>query len=100
MSERGQNKKFLLGITVALIIPVICYILAKELSDGTVKLPRRYVAETVANGDTVFHQVGDLVLTNQLGQRVSLASDLKGRIVVVNFIFTNCPNACPTLTAI
>ncbi len=98
MSEKRSNKKFLLGITVALIIPVICYILAKELSDGTVKLPRRYVAETVANGDTVFHQVGDLVLTNQLGQRVSLASDLKGRIVVVNFIFTNCPNVCPTLT--
>ncbi len=98
MSEKRSNKKFLLGITVALIIPVICYILAKELSDGTVKLPRRYVAETVANGDTVFHQVGDLVLTNQLGQRVSLANDLKGRIVVVNFIFTNCPNVCPTLT--
>lgn len=98
MSEKRSNKKFLLGITVALIIPVICYILAKELSDGKVKLPRRYVVESVANGDTVFHQVGDLVLTNQLGQRVSLANDLKGKIVVLNFIFTNCPDVCPTLT--
>jgi protein SCO1/2 len=33
-------------------------------------------------------------LIDQDGRNISLA-DCKGRITVVNFIFTHCPNACP-----
>ncbi len=98
MAEKRSNSRFLLGITFALLIPVACYLAVKKLSDGKITMPRRHIAETVANGDTVFHRVGDLVLTNQLGQRVSLNKDLEGKLVVVNFIFTNCPTVCPTLT--
>ena len=37
-------------------------------------------------------------LTTQDGSALSLA-DLRGKIVVVNFIFTNCADTCPLLTA-
>jgi protein SCO1/2 len=37
-------------------------------------------------------------LTTQDGGALSLA-DLRGKVVVVNFIFTNCADTCPLLTA-
>jgi protein SCO1/2 len=40
----------------------------------------------------------DIPLIDQHGHRVSLAS-LKGRPVLVDFIYANCPTACPLLTA-
>jgi protein SCO1 len=40
----------------------------------------------------------DLTLTDQSGHDVSLAS-LKGRPVLVDFIYTSCPGPCPMLTA-
>ncbi len=33
-------------------------------------------------------------LTNQFGQTTSLAQ-LKGKVVVLTFLYTNCPEACP-----
>jgi protein SCO1/2 len=38
---------------------------------------------------------GDFVLTNQLGNETRL-SDLRGKVVLVFFGFTNCPDVCPT----
>lgn len=46
--------------------------------------------------DTVFHQVRNFSLTNQLGEDVSL-SQVEGKVLVVNFFFTSCPTICPTL---
>lgn len=40
----------------------------------------------------------DLTLTNQFGKPVSLAS-LKGKPVLVDFIYTSCATACPVMTA-
>jgi len=37
-------------------------------------------------------------LTAQSGSRVSLA-DLRGKVVAITFIYTNCPDACPLLAA-
>jgi protein SCO1/2 len=37
-------------------------------------------------------------LTTQDGSTLSLA-DLRGKVVVVNFIFTNCADSCPLLTS-
>jgi cytochrome oxidase Cu insertion factor (SCO1/SenC/PrrC family) len=48
--------------------------------------------------DSVFHQVADVELTNQLGQKVSLNKDLKGKMLVIDFFFTTCPSICPLLT--
>jgi len=38
---------------------------------------------------------GAFTLTNQFGETTSLA-DLGGRVVVLTFGFTNCPDICPT----
>jgi protein SCO1 len=40
----------------------------------------------------------EFTLTGQNGKLVSL-SGLRGKVVVVAFIYTNCPDACPLLTA-
>lgn len=40
----------------------------------------------------------EFTLTTQDGQRLSL-SDLRGKVLVVTFIFASCTDACPLLTA-
>jgi len=52
------------------------------------EIGRRVVEKPVAN----------FVLTDQLGHRFQIA-DTRGKIVVVNFIYTKCPDVCPLLSA-
>ena len=41
----------------------------------------------------------DLEVVDQNGNKLRFYSDvLKGRVVLINFIFTNCPDACPMMT--
>ncbi|HEY7647931.1 MAG TPA: SCO family protein [Methylomirabilota bacterium] len=40
----------------------------------------------------------NFTLTDQDGQKVSL-EDLRGKVTVVNFVFTYCPSGCPLTTA-
>ncbi|HET8935488.1 MAG TPA: SCO family protein [Polyangiales bacterium] len=44
-----------------------------------------------------FGQLPQFSLQNQFGKTFS-DSDLRGRVVVVDFIFTSCPDVCPLLT--
>lgn len=46
----------------------------------------------------VLSQVRDFALTNQLGERVTLA-DVRGRVWVADIIFTRCAGPCPRMTA-
>ncbi|XZF16405.1 SCO family protein [Chitinophagaceae bacterium MMS25-I14] len=104
--NQNNNKRFLIGIAAAFVVPLSFYLVTRLLSKDKVFLPRYYVAEHVdsqsVNGkmqfDTTFHQVADLQLTNQLGKTVSFNKDLPGKIIVVDFFFTNCPTICPRLT--
>lgn len=48
--------------------------------------------------DTIFHQVAELSLVNQLGDTVSLNKDLKGKVLAIDFFFATCPSVCPRLT--
>ena len=41
---------------------------------------------------------GDFTLTNQSGRRTSL-SDLSGKVVLLSFGYSNCPDICPTTLA-
>jgi len=41
----------------------------------------------------------DFTLTDQEGRRVRLG-DLRGRLVLLNFIYTNCRDVCPLTTAV
>ena len=106
MINKRSNNKFFLGIAVAVLVPLFCYLVVNSLSKGKVKMPHRYGIERVdsemINGtmqrDTTYHQVADLVLTNQFGQQVSLNKDLAGKILVVDMFFTTCTSICPKLT--
>jgi protein SCO1/2 len=103
MNKKNSNNKFIKGLAVALLLPLAFFIyyqvkVQRSVSKKIISLPAYYGVDTVINGDTVYHKVDELILTNQLGQLVSLNKDLKGKIVVVNFFFTTCPTVCPKLT--
>lgn len=95
-----------MGLAVALLLPLSFYFIVSELSKGKVKMPGHYGIEKVDTRktgekvylDTVYHQVNDLTLTNQLGEKVSINKDLAGKMVVIDLFFTNCPSICPQLT--
>jgi len=101
-----KSKKYLIGLAIAAVFPISLYLIMRSISDGRVKIPQHFRADTIDSTlvdgkmqyDTAFHKVKELTLTNQLGREVSLNKDLKGKILVVNFIFTNCPTVCPKLT--
>lgn len=46
----------------------------------------------------ILGQLTDAELLNQDGRKVKL-SDFRGSVLVVNFIFTSCPDSCPLLTS-
>ena len=53
-----------------------------------------------AQGDTRLPVIGaapQFTLTSQDGKPVALA-DLRGKVVTVTFIYTECPDICPLLT--
>jgi protein SCO1 len=99
------NKKGLLAVILAVVVPVSAYFVVKYASKDTVIMPLRFFPDTVIskveNGkevnDTVWHQVRDFTLLNQLGDSVSL-HDLPGKIIVADFFFTRCPSFCPRLS--
>lgn len=101
-----MNRKAVLGIIVAVIIPLIGYIWLKKESDHATAMPGHFIPDSIItniqNGkektDTVWHKIPDFTLTNQLGNKVSW-NDMKGKIVVADFFYTHCPTICPTLTA-
>jgi protein SCO1 len=100
-----MNKKALLALCIALLIPLACYFVLKMSSDGAIVMPRKYYADSIltntVNGktttDTVWHQVSNIHLVNQLGDTVGLY-DIKNRIIVADFFFTRCPSICPYMT--
>jgi protein SCO1/2 len=92
----------IIGIAVAIGLPLSFYLIAKGLSKDKIRMPRYYVAESTGaiggKQDTVWHQAGELRGVNQLGQEIALNEDLKGRLLAVNFFFTSCPSVCPKLS--
>ncbi|GAA4301434.1 SCO family protein [Compostibacter hankyongensis] len=85
---------------------MICYLIVRQISATTVRLPGYYIVDRVDSTgqdgrmqyDTVYHQLGDFRLTNQLGHPVSL-TDVEGKVLLADFFFTSCPSICPRLSA-
>ena len=99
-----MNKKAILGLLLAIAMPLTGYLLVKYYSEQAVQMPLRYFyddVDTIKNSgkistDTIWHKVKNISFTNQLGKTVTLDS-LKGKIIVIDFFFTRCPNICPGL---
>ena len=89
---------------LAVLLPAVSYLLVRYYSNRDVQMPHRYFYDSVnvveKNGkstdDTVWHHVANMQFTNQFGKKVSF-SDLKGKIIVLDFFFTRCPSICPQL---
>jgi protein SCO1 len=100
-----MNKNAVLALSLGIVVPVLCYLVVNYYSHDAVVMPRRYYADSIKSKiqdgkevtDTVWHQVSNITLTNQLGKQVSL-DDIKGKVIVADFFFTSCPLICPKLT--
>lgn len=100
-----MNKKAILSLALAIIMPLTGYFLVKYYSKDAVQMPGKYfepdsVIVKEKNGkttaDTVWHKVKNIIFTNQLGNKVSL-DDLHGKVLVIDFFFSRCPTICPRL---
>ncbi len=97
-----MNKRAIMGLLLAIALPVIGYELVKYYSEAAVQMPRRYFYDSITTvekrgeivPDTIWHEVKNMTFTNQLGKTVTLYS-LKGKILVIDFFFTKCPTICP-----
>jgi len=100
-----MNRGALAGLSITLIVPVICYFIMKNIGEDAVHMPRRYFEDSVITmekdgkitTDTQWHRVRNFTLTDQIGNPFHFDS-LKGKIIVANAFFTRCPNICPALT--
>ncbi|HPH84944.1 MAG TPA: SCO family protein [Ferruginibacter sp.] len=100
-----MNKKAILALMLAILLPLTGYWLVKHYSKDAVPMPHRYFYDDVitkevkgkTSTDTLWHHVKNMTFTNQLGNQVSL-DDLKGKVLVINFFFSRCPSICPGLT--
>lgn len=100
-----MNKTAVLGLLIAILLPLTGYFIVKGLSGNAAVMPRHYIYDSVItkteNGkkitDTVWHRIPDFKLKNQLGKEVSW-DDIGEKIVVADFFFTKCPTICPRMT--
>lgn len=100
-----MSKKAVLALFIALIVPVVSYMVVKSISENAVVMPRRLLMDSVVTRtvdgktteDTIWHTTQNIRLVNQLGDSVSLY-DIQNRVIVADFFFTRCPSICPQLT--
>lgn len=107
MKKSSKLRSFLIGGFFSLFVPLIAFFILKfNGHDGHVQLPKVYGISKInareVEGkvvlETVYRNVNNITLTNQLGEKISLNETLKGKILVVNFFFTSCTTICPVLT--
>jgi len=100
-----MKKKSLIALLLAIMLPLVGYWLVKLYSKDAVHMPPHYFYDSIGVkkqrgklvNDTIWHQVNNIHLVNQLGDSVSL-NEMRGKILVVDFFFTRCPSICPGMT--
>lgn len=93
---KNSNKKFFLGLTVAVLLPFSFYFIAKMLKKDKLAMPPYYhpvgVKNIEKNGvlvvDTIYQMILDFVAINQLGDEVNLNKDLHTKMLLISFIKT------------
>lgn len=103
----NKKFKFRVGIAVAVGLLLSFYFIAVNLSHGKLRIPGYYRPEHVDSFmedgkqvyDTSYHKVMPVTFVNQLGKAVDLNKDAKGKMLVVNFMFTSCNSICPRMSA-
>ena len=92
-----ENRKFkVVAVAAIVVLPIFAVWFWSKAKWVHKELP--YLGHTVlnANGTKEYHEVGNVVLYNQHGKKISL-SDFDSSILIVNIFFANCPQICPTM---
>jgi protein SCO1/2 len=98
--EQKRSTKFRLAITALVVLfgPAIFYYVLTRGQNSYKKLevfgPKSF--NGVAS-DTIYHTVGDFMLTDQLGEAVTQAT-FSNKIYVADFFFTSCTTICPKMS--
>jgi protein SCO1/2 len=79
----------LVGLGVALLLAALAYVLGFVQLAGQPGLTGALINPPF--------MAPDFQLNDQFGQPVSLSSN-RGKVVVLTFLYTNCPDACPLIT--
>lgn len=94
-------KRLIDKMNLALLLNFIVLIISTVLVIGCYNSSTQRVLpvlgdKKVVNGDTVFHQVGDFIFTDQDGMTIN-AETFENKIYVTDFFFTSCPSICPRM---
>ncbi len=100
MRSRGLNPRILLALLVLIVVAGGVAVLliggpARQQAAGAVSAHGQFRAEGVFSPVS---PAPPLQLHNYLGQPVNIDS-YRGRAVLVTFLYTNCPDVCPLITA-
>lgn len=93
---QNSNRKKALILILILLVPSLLYLL---LSTGTNNFKPLLIygpKEVNANGDTLYHQIPDFILTDQNGKKFT-NNQLDSNIYVASFFFATCPTICPKM---
>jgi protein SCO1/2 len=88
------RRLLLLGVAVLFLSVLVGSVFWKWQTD----LQHRDGEVRPLEGLQIFGAVPEFSFTETNGRRVTLA-DLKGKVWIVNFIYTNCPDTCPIQSA-
>lgn len=96
--DSKRKKTYIIGIAVALGLPLLMMLLFVILiKKKGIVIPKHYgiaYVDTVklpdgkVRYDTIYKTVNDISLTNQLGKKVDLNKDLRGKILLIHFFST------------
>jgi protein SCO1 len=103
-----MKKSAVFGLLLALVLPFSGYFFVKYFSKDAAPMPRKYfepdsVVVSSKRGktitDTIWHKVKNTNFINQFNQPINLDS-AKGKILIINTIFTRCGGICPKITLV
>lgn len=97
-------KKFLKAgiLLITLAVPVFIFLFLKAFGSNTFTIPVYYeegIISTLAhcNFSSDVHKIPDFELITSKNQKIT-DEYLEGKITVVDFFFTSCPNICPIMS--
>lgn len=87
--------KLKLILKIFLIYSIVFYFGCSQ-KKSSVLLPI-YGEKKIIAGDTIYHQIANFNLTNQIGQVVN-QNTTKNKIYIANFFFATCQSICPMMS--
>ncbi len=87
--------KLKLILKIFLIYSIVFYFGCSQ-KKSSVLLPI-YGEKKIIAGDTIYHQIANFNLTNQIGQVVN-QNTTKNKIYIANFFFASCQSICPMMS--